>query len=206
MGSQKLSVRSIHHGPVSIWTWAIFPTMLTSKSRCAPFATNVHFWAKLEEVRKHGVKLVVIDPRRTRSARAADWHIPIRIGTDAALALGIMHVLARDNLCDRNYIASHTLGFDRVERLESPQAASLLYKLINVRGERSTALVTNIDFENWGEYLGDPPLAMAFLDRIVDGAIIVKINGKSYRAHRARPAPPANGDQTGGRPRNGQGR
>ena len=53
------------------------------------------------------------------------------------------------------------------------------------RAERSTALVTNIDFEAWGEYLGDPPLAMAFLDRIVDGAIILKINGKSYRAHRA---------------------
>ena len=51
------------------------------------------------------VKLVVIDPRRTRSAQVADWHIPIRIGTDAALALGIMHVLVRDNLCDRDYIA-----------------------------------------------------------------------------------------------------
>ena len=76
-------------------------------------------------------------------------------------------------------------GFDRVERLESPQAASLLYKLINVRDDRSTALVTNVDFEKWGEYLGDPPLAMAFLDRIVDGAAILKINGKSYRAQRA---------------------
>ena len=61
-------------------------------------------------------------------------------------------------------------------------------KLINVRGERSTALVTNIDFEAWGNYLGDPPLAMAFLDRIVDGAIILKINGKSYRLSRAQPA------------------
>ena len=79
-------------------------------------------------------------------------------------------------------------GFDRVERQESPQAASLLYKLINARSGRSTALVTNIDFEAWGEYLGDPPLAMAFLDRIVDGAIILKINGKSYRAHRAEQA------------------
>ncbi len=79
-------------------------------------------------------------------------------------------------------------GFDRVERLESPQAASLLYKLINVRDERSTALVTNVDFEKWGEYLGDPPLAMAFLDRIVDGAAILKINGRSYRAHRAEQA------------------
>ena len=79
-------------------------------------------------------------------------------------------------------------GFDRVERLESPQAVSLLYKLINVRDDQSTALVTNVDFEKWGEYLGDPPLAMAFLDRIVDGAAILKINGKSYRAHRAEQA------------------
>ena len=50
--------------------------------------------------------------------------------------------------------------------------------------------MTNIDFEAWGDYLGDPPLAMAFLDRIVDGAIILKINGKSYRAHRAQHASP----------------
>jgi DNA replication protein DnaC len=87
------------------------------------------------------------------------------------------------------------VGFDRVERLESPQAASLLYKLINVRSDRSTALVTNVDFEKWGEYLGDPPLVMAFLDRIVDGAAILKINGKSYRVHRAEQA------STGKRPK-----
>lgn len=85
------------------------------------FATNVHFWAKLEQVRKRGVKFVVIDPRRTRSAQNADWYIPIRIGTDAALALGIMHILVRDNLCDRDYIARHTLGFDRVEREVLPR-------------------------------------------------------------------------------------
>ncbi len=80
-------------------------------------------------------------------------------------------------------------GFDRIERMEARQAASLLYKIIDVRSQqRSTALVTNIDFEGWSEYLGDPPLAMAFLDRIVDGALIVKIKGKSYRAHRAQQA------------------
>jgi DNA replication protein DnaC len=90
-------------------------------------------------------------------------------------------------------------GFDRIERSEARQAASLLYKLIDARSpKRSTALVTNIDFEAWGEYLGDPPLAMAFLDRIVDGAIIVKINGKSYRAHRAKPASPGQGNPSGG--------
>jgi DNA replication protein DnaC len=78
-------------------------------------------------------------------------------------------------------------GFDRLERSECPQAANLFYKVIDARsGKRSTALATNIDFEAWSEYLGDPPLAMAFLDRIVDGAILLKIRGKSYRAHRAK--------------------
>ncbi len=84
-------------------------------------ATNVHFWAKLEEARKRGTKLVVIDPRRTRAAQAADWHIPIRIGTDAALALGLMHILVRDGLADRDYLAQHTLGFDQVEQQVLPQ-------------------------------------------------------------------------------------
>jgi DNA replication protein DnaC len=98
-------------------------------------------------------------------------------------------------------------GFDRIERGESRQAASLLYKLIDARSpKRSTALVTNIDFEAWGDYLGDPPLAMAFLDRIVDGAIIVKINGKSYRAHRAQPASPGKEEPPGVPSRKAKGR
>jgi DNA replication protein DnaC len=78
-------------------------------------------------------------------------------------------------------------GFEKLERVDHPQAANLLYKVIEVRyPRRSTALVTNIDFDVWGDYLGDPPLAMAFLDRVVDGAIVLKLEGKSYRAHRAR--------------------
>jgi DNA replication protein DnaC len=76
-------------------------------------------------------------------------------------------------------------GFDRIERSVCPQAASLWYKIIDARSQRvSTALVTNIDFEAWADYLGDPPLAMALLDRVVDGATIVKLKGKSYRVHR----------------------
>ena len=77
-------------------------------------------------------------------------------------------------------------GFDRIERTECPQAAHLLYKIIALRHhKRSTALVTNVDFEKWGDYLPDGPLAMAFLDRLVDGAIILTIKGKSYRAKRS---------------------
>jgi len=78
------------------------------------------------------------------------------------------------------------LGFDKLERREYPESSSLLYKVIDSRSRRgSTALVTNIDFKDWSDYLGDPPLAMALLDRVVDGAIIHKFEGKSYRAYRA---------------------
>ena len=78
------------------------------------------------------------------------------------------------------------LGFDKLERREYPESSSLLYKVIDSRSRRgSTALVTNIDFKDWSDYLGDPPLAMALLDRVVDGAIIHKFEGKSYRVYRA---------------------
>jgi DNA replication protein DnaC len=78
------------------------------------------------------------------------------------------------------------LGFDKLERREYPESSSLLYKVIDSRSRRgSTALVTNIDFKDWSDYLGDPPLAMALLDRIVDGAIIHRFTGRSYRAYRA---------------------
>jgi DNA replication protein DnaC len=74
-------------------------------------------------------------------------------------------------------------GFDKIERNECPEAAHLLYKIIASRNrKRSTALVTNVDFDQWGEYLSDGPLAMAFLDRLVENAIVLKLKGKSYRA------------------------
>ena len=83
-------------------------------------------------------------------------------------------------------------AFDKVERLESPQAAHLLYKVIVARHHRrSTALLTNIDFDGWADYLGDAPLAMALLDRLVEGAIIIKIKGKSYRASTAKTVNPS---------------
>jgi anaerobic selenocysteine-containing dehydrogenase len=85
--------------------------------------TNVHFWAKVEAARRASERpmLVVIDPRRSRTAALADWHLAPRIGTDAALALGLMHVLVRDGLCDRAYLARETCGFDRVEREVLPR-------------------------------------------------------------------------------------
>jgi DNA replication protein DnaC len=120
----------------------------------------------------------------------------VRYTTSADLLQDLTAALADQTLPRRlRYYTNFDLviidefGFDRTERTESPQAASLLYKVIDARGaRRSTALVTNVDFEGWGEYLGDPPLAMALLDRIVDRAIVLKIKGKSYRHHRAQQA------------------
>jgi DNA replication protein DnaC len=85
-------------------------------------------------------------------------------------------------------------GFDRLEREAQAQASTFYYRLLDARtGRRSTALATNIDFAAWADYLGDPPLATAFLDRLVDGAVILKLTGRSYRAHRARRAAEADG-------------
>jgi molybdopterin guanine dinucleotide-containing S/N-oxide reductase-like protein len=73
---------------------------------------NVHLWPFVEEARHQGARLVVIDPFLTRTARVADWHIPIQPGTDAALALGLMHVIIKEGLYDREYVAQYTHGFE----------------------------------------------------------------------------------------------
>ena len=75
---------------------------------------NIHLWPFIEEARRNGAKLVVIDPYRTRTAACADWYLPINPGTDAALALGIMHVIIGEGLHDVDYVAKYTAGFDRL--------------------------------------------------------------------------------------------
>ena len=75
---------------------------------------NVHLWPFIEEARRNGAKLVVIDPYRTRTAGCADWYLPINPGTDAALALGMMHVIIGENLHDADYVSRYTLGFEQL--------------------------------------------------------------------------------------------
>ena len=75
---------------------------------------NVHLWPFIAEARRNGAKLVVIDPYRTRTAACADWYLPINPGTDAALALGMMHVIIGENLHDSDYVSKYTLGFDEL--------------------------------------------------------------------------------------------
>jgi len=76
--------------------------------------TNRHLWPTIEEARTNGAQIVVLDPIRTVTADAADWFIQPRPGTDIALMLAVMHVLIRDGLTDKQWIADHTLGFDEL--------------------------------------------------------------------------------------------
>ncbi len=76
--------------------------------------TNVHAWPFFLKARKKGARIVVIDPYRTTTAKKADCHLMIKPGTDAALALGIMNVLVRENLVNEAFIQGQTIGYDQL--------------------------------------------------------------------------------------------
>jgi anaerobic selenocysteine-containing dehydrogenase len=75
---------------------------------------NVHLWPQVEQARRQGARLVVIDPYATRTAQLADEHLAIHPGTDTALALGLMHVILRDGLEDRTWIGQNTVGIEQL--------------------------------------------------------------------------------------------
>jgi anaerobic selenocysteine-containing dehydrogenase len=77
---------------------------------------NVHLWPFIEQARRKGAKLVVIDPYRTRTAACADWYLPINPGTDAALALAIMNVIINEHLYDADYVSRYTVGFEQLRQ------------------------------------------------------------------------------------------
>jgi anaerobic selenocysteine-containing dehydrogenase len=73
-------------------------------------SANVHLWPEILAARSNGARLVAIDPRRTRTADQCDEHIALLPGTDAALALGVMHVIFEEGLEDRDYLERYTVG------------------------------------------------------------------------------------------------
>ncbi len=92
-------------------------------------SSNVHLWPFIEEARRRGAKLVTIDPFRSRTAEKSDQHLAIRPGTDAALALAMLHVIMRDGLEDRDYLDRYTLGAEQLrERVRewSPERSAAL--------------------------------------------------------------------------------
>ena len=79
-----------------------------------PIVSNLHLWNRVQEAKRRGAKLVAIDPYRSQTAEKCHVHLALRPGTDAALALGMMHVLIAGDLHDHDYIERYTLGFDQL--------------------------------------------------------------------------------------------
>ena len=80
-----------------------------------PIASNLHFWTRAQEAKRRGARLIAIDPYRSLTAEKCHQHIALLPGTDAALALGMMHVLIDEQLLDNDYVARHTVGFDELK-------------------------------------------------------------------------------------------
>src|SRR5215217_6058692 len=76
--------------------------------------SNPHLWPALRRARERGARIIAIDPIRTRTAAQCDEWLPIRPGTDAALALGMMHLIVREGLEDRDYLERYTVGWEKL--------------------------------------------------------------------------------------------
>jgi anaerobic selenocysteine-containing dehydrogenase len=84
-----------------------------------PIVSNLHLWSRVQEAKRRGAKLIAIDPYRSLTAEKCHQHLALLPGSDAALALGMMHVLIADDLVDHDYIERYTLGFGQLkERAE----------------------------------------------------------------------------------------
>jgi anaerobic selenocysteine-containing dehydrogenase len=80
-------------------------------------ATSVHLWPFIVEARRNGARFYTIDPVRNRTGRLSDKHFSIFPGSDLALALGLMHVIIGENLCDAEYVSNYTDGFEELKEL-----------------------------------------------------------------------------------------
>ncbi|HUR82823.1 MAG TPA: molybdopterin-dependent oxidoreductase, partial [Thermoanaerobaculia bacterium] len=97
---------------------------------------NPHLWPFVREAKTNGARTICIDPLRTRTAAVCDEHIPIRPGTDAALALSMMHVLFRDGLEDRAYLEEMTNGWEQLrERALNDYAPERVAKICRIPAE-----------------------------------------------------------------------
>ncbi|MCP4579454.1 MAG: molybdopterin oxidoreductase family protein [Deltaproteobacteria bacterium] len=82
-------------------------------------STNMHAWPFFLKARRKGAAIVAIDPYLNRTAQHSDLHLKLKPGTDAALALGIMHILVKEGLLDKTFISDQTIGFEQLKpRLE----------------------------------------------------------------------------------------
>ncbi len=105
-----------------------------------PASTSPHYVPFLREAQRAGAHVVVIDPRRTTTARSADEHLQPRPATDGALALGLMHVLFRDGLHDEGWLREHTLGWEALRERAMEYPPERVAAITGIPAERIEAL------------------------------------------------------------------
>ena len=109
-------------------------------------STGVHAIPFIREAQERGAKLIVIDPRITRTTMMADWHIQPRPGTDAALALGAMKVIVDNGLHDEAFLREQTIGWEQFINEKLPEYP--LDKVSEITG------VSEADIEKFGLMYG----------------------------------------------------
>ena len=102
--------------------------------------TNSHLWPFIVEARRNGARFYTIDPRRNRTGAAADRHYFIHPGSDAALALGMMHVMVAEGLYDASYVAAHTTGFKELRERLRPWTPARAAQATGIPAEEIAAL------------------------------------------------------------------
>jgi anaerobic selenocysteine-containing dehydrogenase len=102
---------------------------------CNSVSTNLHHWHFVKEAKKRGAKVVVIDSYASRTAKAADWHIAPKPGTDGALAMAMMHTIISENLVDQDYVAQYTEGFEELADRATQRSPEWAAKITGVPAE-----------------------------------------------------------------------
>jgi anaerobic selenocysteine-containing dehydrogenase len=111
--------------------------------------TNIHMWTIMHQARKLGAKIVTIDPFRSQTAARSDWWLPIRPGTDGALALAMMHVIFREGWQDQDYLDRYCVG-----------AAELRKRVLSDFAPKQVAAITGISESDIEQLSREYALAM----------------------------------------------
>jgi anaerobic selenocysteine-containing dehydrogenase len=98
-------------------------------------STSMHKFMMIEQARRKGAKLIVIDVHRNKTGDRADWFIPVHPGTDTALALGLMHVLFARGLTDEAFLSSYTLGYEELREHVKSYTPEVVSEITGVPAE-----------------------------------------------------------------------
>ena len=102
---------------------------------CNSVSTNLHHWAIVQDAKKKGAKVVVIDSYRSRTAKQADWHLSPKPGTDGALAMAVINHIIKNDLTDKDYIDKYTDGFDELKSHVTDKTPEWAAKITGVNKE-----------------------------------------------------------------------